>query len=441
MQNKLPSAKQIFQAVGRFFKDLITKNIPLKIISLLFAIMLWGYVLTIENPEYTKVVRDVPISMTGESTLTEKGLMLVSRELGTTDVTVQCAIGKHSELDASRITCTVDLSDRALSLDEDESSKVVPLTVSSTIRSGYGTITSVERSTVSVEIARVSTRNALPVSVEFTGSLPTGFRASTQDHFTVTVSGMQSLVDQIARGVVTIDLGAFPTSDPDTLAGEYSGVYPILFYNSSNVGVDNIVDDSGDSYSLEVPVTIRAYREVEIVPEISIADGYDYAYTLSRRSVTLFGERSTLLALNTIQTEPITALPNMTGESVLSKLILPDGVTTGDGESDSVTVTLTKREKTETRTLTVPIAVRGLDGALQCGEDFPTETEVSVTGTVKRLDAFTAANLTVTADLTGYGAGEHTIALQIALDTHSEGISVTLVQPTITVALVEKTAE
>ncbi len=441
MPNKTASKKRILQRVGSFFKDFFTKNIPLKIISLLFAIMLWGYVLTIENPEYPKVVRDVEITMTGESTLTERGLTLVSRELGTTDVTVQCVIGKHSELDASRITCSVDLSDRALTLSDDEMSKIVPLTVSASIRSGYGTITSVENSTVSVEIARVSTRTGIPVSVEYTGALPAGFRVSTPDRLTVTVSGMQSQVDRIAKGVVSIDLSAFPRADLEALAGEYSGVYSIQFLDSSNNPVENVYDDSGDSYTLDVPITIRAYREATIEPEIAVPDGYEYTYTLSRRYITLYGDRAALDAIDTIVTEPISALPGMTGETVTAQLVLPEGITTGSGDTDSVTVTLTVSERIETRTLSVPIVVKGLDSSLLRGEDFPTEAAVSAKGTVKKLDAFTTANLTVTAELTGYGAGTHTIPLQISVDTHAEGIAAELVQPSITVTLLEKSAE
>ena len=117
--------QKVFSALGRFLKDLFTKNIVLKVVALLFAIMLWGYVLSIENPEYTKRVRDVEISIVGEDSLNSRGLMLVTRDTGTTDVDILCKINKHSELDASRVTCTVDLSSRAITLDPDENSKII----------------------------------------------------------------------------------------------------------------------------------------------------------------------------------------------------------------------------------------------------------------------------------------------------------------------------
>ena len=434
----MPTKKRFSEIAGRFFKDLFTKNIAIKIISLLFAFLLWGYVLTIENPEYTKVVRDVPITMTGESSLTEKGLVLVTRELGETDVTVLCQIGKHSELDASRITCTVNLSDSSIALAEDEDSAIFPLTVNTTIRNGYGTITSVENSTINVEVARVSTRSGIPVSIEYTGMLPEGFEIETPERLTVSLKGRKSLVNEIAKGVITIDLDAFPTSDPETLAGSYSGIFPIRFYNSSNIALDNIYDDSGDNYSLEVSVTIRAYREFEIVPDIVMEDGYTYQYTLSRKTVKLYGDRNVLLAIDSISTEPIMALPEMNGETVAATLILPDGVSVDDAASGSVTVTLAVNEQTDMRTFVVPITVKGLDANLMRGDGFPTEVEVVVTGTVKKLDAFASTFVTVTLDLSGWTEGTHEIPLVLTLDSRVSDLTASLMTPNVTVTLVAK---
>lgn len=433
--------KRLLSAIGSFFKDLFTKNIPIKAIALLFGLLLWGYVLTIENPEYTKVVRDVEITMRGEQTLTEKGLMLVARELGTTDVNVLCEIGKHSELDASRINCVVDLSSRSISLAEDEDSKVIPLTVTATIQTGYGTITSVEISTVNVEIARIASRSNLPVSIVFAGTMPEGFSVSAPERMTIAVSGRKSLVDEIAKGVITIDLDAFPINDPETLAGEYSGVYPVQFYNSSNVGLENIFADNGESYSLEVPITIRAYREVEIAPLITVDEGYRYTYTLSRDSVVLYGDREQLLGIASVATEPITALPEMNAEEIAAPLVIPEGATLPSGDNGRVTVVLTVTETVETREFTVPISLVGLSDTLTRGDRFPTEITVSVTGATRLLNSFSATYVTAKLNLAGCEAGEHTLPIEIDLDQRAGELTVVPKEPNVTVMLAEKQAE
>lgn len=432
--------KRWLSVIGRFFLDLFTKNIPLKIIALLFAFLLWAYVLTIENPVYPKVVRNVEITMVGEESLTERGLMLVSRDLGTADVTVQCAIGKHSELDATRISCVVDLNNRRLNLTEDEDSKEIALTVQTTLESGFGTITSVSNGTVNVEVARVSTRSALPVAVEYTGTLPSGFQIAVRDRLTISVSGMKSLVEKISRGVVTIDLDQFPTADPETLAGEYSGVYPVRFYDSSNVALDDIYNDNGESYTIEVPITIRAYREVPIVPDIQVAEGYEAEHTLSRSSVTLFGERSILLETAQISTEPITATADMSAETVEAALVLPEGVSLTAGDSGKVTVTLTTTELTDTREVTVPITIVNMHNDLLRDETFPIEAVVTIHGTLRELDAFIPAYVKLTMDLKGLTAGTHAVALVMELDSRAGGVTATLSEPTVTITLHEKPA-
>ena len=437
MSNK----KRFLTAIGTFFKDLFTKNVPMKIIALLFAFLLWAYVLTIENPEYTKVVRDVEITTTGEESLTEKGLMLVSRELGTTDVTVLCQIGKHSELDSSRISCNVDLSSRAINLAEDEDSKVFPLTVSTTLQNGYGTITAVEFGTVNVEVARISTRSMLPVSIEYEGSLPAGFQVSVPERLTISVSGMKSLVDQIAKGMVTVDLSAFPISDPETLAGEYSGVYPVQFYNSSNVGLENIYHDNGESYTLEVPIVIRAYREVPVEADVEVPDRYDYSATLSRRTATVYGAREALLALTTLKTQPITALPDMNGTEITTKLVLPDGISLGSGDSGAVAVTLSVFETVDSSEYAVPITYRGLSDRMERGEEFPTEANIVATGTLQKLDTFSSAYVTLTVDLTGCGAGTHTLPIVMTIDPRAGDLAIELTEQNVSITLVEKPEE
>ena len=433
----MANKNRILSAVGSFFKDLFTKNIGLKIISLLFAFLLWAYVLTIENPEYTKIVRDVEITMTGEEALLDKGYMLVSREIGTTDVTVLCQIGKHSELDASRINCSVDLSSRTINLSEDEDSRVFPLTVTTTLQSGYGTVTAVEYSTVDVEVARIAERKSLPVGIDYEGALPAGFQLVVPERLTISVSGMKSLVDQIAKGMVTIDLSALPISDPDSLAGEYRNVYPVQFYNTSNVGIENVYDDNGESYTIEVPLVVRAYREVDIEPSIEIGDGYEYTASLSRTKTFIYGERSLLQQIGSLKTETITVLSATEEEVHNVPLILPEGISLGNGDSGIVTVVLKAEEVEENREFIIPITWKGFPDKMERGEDFPTETAISVTGTHNELESFQPAYVTLTVDLTGCGEGTHSLPVVMTIDGRAGDLLIELTESNVNITLKE----
>ena len=57
-----------------WLKGFFTKNLALKIVSLLFAMLIWGYVMVEVNPKRVKTITDVPISFSGESSLHDRGL-------------------------------------------------------------------------------------------------------------------------------------------------------------------------------------------------------------------------------------------------------------------------------------------------------------------------------------------------------------------------------
>ena len=61
--------KRVWAAV----KGFCTKNGAVKFVALLFAILLWGYVLTDQNPSRTKTVANVPTSFEGEAELLAQG--------------------------------------------------------------------------------------------------------------------------------------------------------------------------------------------------------------------------------------------------------------------------------------------------------------------------------------------------------------------------------
>ena len=177
--------QKFFSALQRTFKNIFTKNTKPPIIALVFALLLWGYVLAIENPEYVKYVRDVDISIVGEDTLNARGLMLVTRDIGTTDVDVLCRISKHSELDSSRVSAYVDLSDRAISLDRAEDSKTISLDVQTKIASDYGTVQGVSVGSVEVTVARLSSRSNIRVTAKTEGDLPEGFDVVLPTNLTI----------------------------------------------------------------------------------------------------------------------------------------------------------------------------------------------------------------------------------------------------------------
>ena len=430
--------QKFFSALGRFFKELFTKNIFLKVVALLFAILLWGYVLSIENPEYTKRVRDVPIGIVGESTLNANGLMLVSHDLGTTDVDVLCRINKHSTLDAN-VTCTVDLTSRQLTLDPNENSKVFSFDVTASVPADYGTVQNNPVDTVELEIARVSTRNNVQVNVKFKGreSMPAGYTVEAANTLYISMTGRKSLLDQVNYGEVEVDLSELTADSGEDLARTYDKVLPIQFYDGSNAQIDDIVTSDGLPFTTNVRVVIRAYKEVDIKPSIQmLEEGYNLNYTLSRSKVVIFGERADLDKIDSIQTETIAATPQMNNTPISATLIIPDGVELASGTSKTVTVTVLVQEKTDQQTYEIPVTYGNLTEGTALDNDIPKTVSIEVSGTLSKLAAFRAEWVQATVDCGGYLEGKVTLPVRISTDSAASGLKIVLLTETVEIELI-----
>ena len=56
----------------------VKRNTVLKIFAVIFAILLWAYVQTVQNPEVSYEVVEVPITITGEADINNEGFVVSS---------------------------------------------------------------------------------------------------------------------------------------------------------------------------------------------------------------------------------------------------------------------------------------------------------------------------------------------------------------------------
>jgi len=435
--------QKFFSALKRFFKNLFTKNIKLKIIALVFALLLWGYVLAIENPEYVKRVRDVEISISGEDSLNARGLMLVTRDIGTTDIDVLCRISKHSELDESRVSAYVDLSDRAITLDRDEDSKTITLEVQTKIASDYGTVQSVTTGTVELTVARLSSRSNIRVSAKAEGELPEGFVYELPSNLAISIRGQKSEIDRISRGEVVVDLSSFAVNDPETLCGTYDLILPVQFYDTANRRLDDIVTSDGETVTTNVRVLIRACKVVDIVPTIETDEAFDALYTYvctpSQKSIVLYGDRATLDQIDVIETEPIVPHEGESVDRLFVDLIIPDGVETERTQTDSISVMLRVAEKPDIREYEIPINYTGLREGLALPESAPMWITVQVSGTARSMAAFDESKITVTVNLHNCTGGTYELPIDVKFTGDANMYRIEPVDKSVTVEIVGET--
>lgn len=431
--------QKFFSALGRFFKGLFTKNIGLKLIALLFAILLWGYVLAVENPSYVKRVRDVEIAITGEDSLNNRGLMLVSRDTGTTDVDILCQISKHSELDTSRVSCSIDLSTLNVVFDEDEDVKTVPVEVQAKVASDYGTVQTLSTPSVDLKIARISSRSNIRVTVNAEGELADGFEYQLPENLTVSLRGQKSEVDRIAYADVTVDFSTFAVNDPAMLAGTYDLVLPVQFYDSANVRIDDVVTTSGDSVTTNVRVIIRAYKDVPIVANVVTDEAFDESYTYSctprQETIRLYGTRLLLDPIESILTEQI--MPEGPTDGRLTVvLLIPAKVDIAETQSKTVEVYLHVAEKMSDGVIyEIPITYSDTKREFVLDGEEPKTVQLFVVASVNAMKTFDPSEIKVSVDVKNYGEGTYTLPVVLTYTGDTSIYTVTLIDETVSVTL------
>jgi len=392
--------------VLKFIWGLLRSNLLLKIMAVLFAIVLWSYVLAQTNPVRERTFDNVRVNYTGTAELQASGLAIsntLSDIVNTVDVRVEVDQSNMKYVNDTNITATVDLA---------EVSGTGELTFEIKATSPYGTATVVGSNTVTLYIDKYETR-ALPVVSEIMGSVETGYYASDPEFEpgVVTISGARSDIARAARAVCPIDLSGLTewtkkSMDVTVLDNDSNALDPILFNQSLPsviVGMDILPVKT-------VPVDV----ENAIIAQDSLAPGYEIkSIECEPATVRIAGSAEALAGVTSIPLVPYSVSGASSDAVVLLGYMPPEGVTVLD--STQVTVTVTIREKTATETFTgVDIDVRNLGKGLTV-QISQAEVDVTVMGGVSAMSTLTSAGVVPYIDLNGYDVGTYTVDILFEL--------------------------
>ena len=195
MKRKMISSSELLNK----FKGFFTRNLGLKIVALVFALLLWAYVLVALNPVRTKSINGVTITLEGYTDLLSRNLILVNSDLGLADVEVSATITKHSDLDASRVNARASLGTISAA-----GTYRLPLSV--TVQSNLGSVVNVNPRYVTLEVDNLILKT-VPVKLELVGTLPEGYEITGESMAnTITIEGAARYIDPAVRAVATVDL-------------------------------------------------------------------------------------------------------------------------------------------------------------------------------------------------------------------------------------------
>ena len=408
MKNNIKKSR-FWEMLKQGLKSFFTKNIAIKVLSLMFAILLWGYVLMTQNHPRVKTVTDVTVSIEGEADLTTRKLTLRGDRaalLEDVSVRVRTELTSYADISADDITASINLS-RITSTGKH--------TVRIHAKSSSGDVVSVSPSEIEVEIDTLTTRN-IPIEIHEEGELPEGYWAGDVqlDSATVLLEGPGTDLAKIVKAVGTIDL----TNRTESLN---QSIMLALYDKEGNVvessilfgGMPTVVAKQEILPSKLVPIDVDgAIIGREELPEnFEIAS---YGTSLESTLVRIVGDADVIQKIESLSLEPV----DVTGctESIQQELAInvPEGVRIIG--ADSVNLQVTIREKTAVLELTeLPIEIVGL-ARKQTATLSQELANVTFSGRVSLLAGITRGDVKVYADVTGLAAGTHDVKLALQID-------------------------
>lgn len=340
--------------IKQWLKSFFTKNIAIKVLSLVFAMLLWGYVLMTDNPERIKTITGVPVNIEGEADLAARRLTLIGGRDSIEEevnVRVRTALTSYADLNADDITASVSLNGIS-------SKGAHSLIISA--RTSSGQVVSISPSTIAVQVDKLVKRR-IPVEVRTEGDLPDNYwMGSVQvDRTYIELEGAESDLADIVRAEGVIDINGRTESFNQSIM--------LTLYNEAGEEVES-TGLFGSMATCVAKLEIMPSKVVPIDVEGAIIGRYalpenfeiaSYGTALEENVARIVGDEETLAKISSLALE-VLDISGMTEpvEKELAILLPEDVKIIGD---DTVKMQVVIREKTGTSAFTeLPISVIGL---------------------------------------------------------------------------------
>ncbi len=285
--------------------------------SILAALIIWIYVVYEINPVFETTIKNVPVNYVRYSEDFSNGkLTVLSENTKTVNVKIRGKRSTLSKVTRDSVYSTVNMADVNVA-----GTHKIPVTVSFDI-SGIELV-SKEPHNVSVIVDKVVTRE-LNIAVDTKGTPADGYIYDSIEYTTdkVRISGAKSIVDQVDRAKVTVDIGG--KKDP------VIGRYKISLYDKGGVEITDSAISKNISY-LELTCNILRLKELDIVAELTEkTNSSGEKVTVSEvkpAKLKVIGPRTVIDAMDKLKTEKINTSGIRDGKTVKVKLAeLPENV-------------------------------------------------------------------------------------------------------------------
>ena len=390
-------------------KEKIFNNLSLKIVSAVFAVILWTVIVNIYDPNTSYNFSNITVQLVNTQSLTEKNYTFEVVDGGKISVTVSGPKSVVTDLKTSDIAATADLSKVTAFTD------YVDIQVQ-VVKDGQvlNNVEAVPRtSALKLSIENRDT-NTYAVNVNTTGTPANGYAvASTTTSPTyIKVTGPTSLVEGVASVGVDVDVSG--------AKGTVNTQSDINMYDSDgNIIANEELEMSSET--ADVIVEMARTKTVPVVVKTSGTPSQDCVVTgtsLSQTSVVISGQQEALSKIDNITIPSSAVSVDGLSEDKTYTFKLTDYVPSGVKiVSDSRLQVTIKISKASTKTVHISsdaIKIENVSSGYNAVIE-GTGIDVIISGTGTMLENISATDITCNVNAAGLSAGTHSVDVSVSV--------------------------
>lgn len=415
-------------------KEKILNNLPLKIISIIIAIIIWYVVTSVSDPIVTRTFSDIPVQITNASYIAEgRKTYQVSEQYQSIAVSIKGNRSVVKGVTADDITVTADLT-QIVTMDTDP--VYVPVTaVCSGISSNSNVTIHTQTATIPIEIEDVDSAQ-FPISVDVGDTQPAKeyeIGEQTADPDTITISGPESLIQKISSVVAKVDVSGMSQS------GTVKGTLVVIDKNLDEMSETQMNFLTFETGSREVDVNIVLWRKqtgIQLEAEYTGTPEHGYQVTditTTPEEITVAGSDEALsaLAANGNKLTIPAELINIDGQSSDTDITVDIGdvlsddsdmMITSSAETVTVHVSILPNGSQEYQLDVDQIQRKNLGSNLTVQYD-QTQIPVRIKASDEDLETFDISQVTASIDFSGLSAGDYQVPVRIDLPDDYELVS------------------
>jgi len=381
---------------------LFAKNVRTFILALALGVSVWVLAVSAADPNEVRAYPDpIPLKVVGQ----DPSLVLTSEIPATVQVTLRAPRSVWEILTArdDSVRAVLDLS----GLSAGEHTQEIQLTVS---ERPYQ-IALANPTTVTVNLESLDSQ-AFSLVLSLSGQPAAGYQAgdATMESTEVLVSGPRSLVEQVARARVLVNL--------DNVRESIDELLPIQVVDAESAPLQGLTINP-ESVRVDIPISQQGgFRDVavKVVVQGQQAPGYRIEnISVFPPVITVFAENPELVneLPGVVETLPLDLQDRNEDISTRLSLDLPANITVIGVQTVQVQVSISPIQ-TSLTLLNQPINVIGLSEGLSA-QVFPQVVDVIISGPVPILDALTSEDVTVSVNAADLEIGVHQLKPEVSL--------------------------